>query len=471
MITSPSRPASRTVPGPRGLPLLGSLPQWKKSTAEFLLRTQRDHGEISRITLGPQSVYLVSAPDAVGRVLKENSGNYVRGVLYDQFKIVMGDGLLTTDGDFWKSHRRAVQPVFLRKAVNAVAPYVVEATREMLDEWEGKARRGEPVDLVAETLRLTLVTLSRSLFGYDIRPSTPVLKDVVDNVVEVMFKHGTVSEMLPSWVPTRRNRGIARDRRIFGRLVEDIRGHHAETGEGRLMELIEAATDPVTGERWTDREVRDEVLTIYLAGHETTAVGLLWSLLSVANNPSVQEEMDDELTRVLSGREPDPEDLEALPYTRQVIDESLRLYPPIWIYPRDAVGDDELAGHHIPGGSSVLLSPLVSHRNPRYWDNPEAFDPHRFDPERVRERPRMTYFPFGAGARMCIGNFMALLELRIAMAMITQRFRLSLVPGDFLRYGDTAISLRPMNRVLVTLHPRERPGTRPRTEPDAAVTV
>ncbi|GAA3145264.1 hypothetical protein GCM10010521_35360 [Streptomyces rameus] len=448
-------PRGTVAPGPRGVPLLGNLPQWKSDTAQFLLRTQRDHGEVARMRLGPYTVHLVTDPDAVGRVLKENSGNYTRGVLYEQFRLVMGDGLLTTDGDYWKAHRRAVQPVFLRKAVTAIGPNVVRATQEMLDDWELRARRGEPVDLVTETLRLTLVTLSRSLFGYDIRPAAPVLKDIVDNVIEVMFKHGSAGEMLPSWLPTKRNRLIARDRRIFTRLVTEIRDNHAATGEGPLMELIEAATDPVTGARWTDDEIRDEMLTIYLAGHETTAVALLWTLVSIANHPSVAEELDDELSRVLGGAEPTPEDVERLPYTGQVVDESLRMYPPIWIYPRDAVADDELGGFHIPGGSSVLLSPLVSHRNPRYWDNPEAFDPHRFDPDRVKERPRMTYFPFGAGARMCIGNFMALLELRMITAMIHQRFRLQLVPGDFLRYGDTSISLRPMTKVLALPEPRE----------------
>ncbi|MET8676857.1 cytochrome P450 [Streptomyces sp. NPDC004647] len=455
MTTVSHTAAPRQVPGPRGVPILGSLPQWKASTAEFLLRVQRDYGEISRIKLGPQNVYLVSDPDAVGHVLKGNSGNYVRGALYDQFRIVMGDGLLTTDGEFWKAHRRAVQPAFLRKAVSAVGPYTVDATNEMLDDWEARARRGEPVDLITETLRLTLITLSRSLFGFDIRPATPVLKDVVDNVIEVMFKHGSVTEMLPSWVPTKRNRLISRDRRIFTRLVDEIRERHAATGEGRLMELMEAATDPVTGARWTDEEIRDEMLTIFLAGHETTAVALLWTLLSTANNPAVQEEMEEEVDRVLGGRVPRPEDVEDLHFTKCVIDESLRLYPPIWVYPRDAVDADELGGYPIPANSSVLLSPLVSHRNPRFWENPEAFDPHRFDPERAKQRPKMTYFPFGAGARMCIGNFMALLELRIAVAMISQRFRLSLLPGNFIRYGDTSISLRPMSEVLVTLHPRD----------------
>ncbi|MBA0050978.1 cytochrome P450 [Streptomyces sp. AJS327] len=459
MTLLPPAAASRTVPGPKGVPVLGSLPQWKRSTAEFLLRTQRDYGEISRIRLGPQSVYLVSDPEAVDHVLRGNNGNYVRGTLYEQFKIVMGDGLLTTDGDFWKAHRRAMQPAFLRRAVAAVGPYTVDATREMLDGWEEKARRGEPVDLVTETLRLTLITLSRSLFGFDIRPATPVLKDVVDNVIEVMFKHGTLGELLPSWVPTKRNRLIARDRRVFTRLVREIREHHAATGEGPLMGLIEAASDPATGARWTDAEVRDEMLTIFLAGHETTAVALLWTLLSAAGHPSAREELEAEVDGVLAGRDPTVEDVERLTFTQQVVDESLRLYPPIWIYPRDAVEADELGGYPVPAGSSVLLSPLVSHRNPRYWQDPETFDPHRFDPDVAADRPRMTYFPFGGGARMCIGNSMALLELRIALAMITQRFRLSLVPGGFVRYGDTSISLRPMGEVLVTPRPRaERSG-------------
>lgn len=439
---------ARQAPGPRGIPLLGSLPQWKARTAEFLLQTQRDHGEVSRVRLGPVTMHLVTEPDAVGRVLKDNSSNYVRGTLYEQFRTVMGDGLLTTDGELWRSHRRTMQPVFLRGAVAAIGPNVVQATQEMLDAWEEKARLGEPVDLVTETLRLTLVTLSRSLFGFDVRPQAPVLKEVVDNVIEVMFKHGTLSEMLPSWLPIKRNRLIKRDRLIFTRLVEEIRREHADTGQGALMALIEAAKDPVTGRGWTDDQVRDEMLTLYLAGHETTAVALCWTLVSVLLNPSVQEELDAELARVLGGRIPDPADLESLPYTNSVVDEALRLYPPIWIYPRDTVEADELGGYHIPAKSSVLLSPLASHRNPRYWDNPEAFDPQRFTPQAVKARPRMAYIPFGAGARMCIGNLMALMELRMMVAMINQRFRLSLVPGNFLRYGDSSISLRPTTEVL-----------------------
>jgi cytochrome P450 len=443
------------VPGPRGVPLLGSLGSWHRDTAQFLLSLQRDYGEIVRMRLGPMTVFQVTDPDAVRHVLIDNHANYVRGPLYEQFKIVMGKGLLTTDGEEWRGHRRAVQPVFLKNAIAGIVPNIIQATEEMLESWEAKARAGEPVDLIGEMLRLTLVTLSRSLFGYDIRPSTAELKHVVDGVIEVMFRRGAVSEMLPSWLPTARNRKIAHIHRTFDRVVAEVRGNHASTGEGPLIALMEQATDR-SGEHWTDQEIRDELLTIYLAGHETTAVSLCWTLLAIANHPWLREELDGELDRVLAGGPPTAESVDSLDYTRMVVEESLRMYPPIWIYPRGAVGPDVLGGYEISAGSAILLSPLVSHRNPRLWDQPETFDPQRFSAEAVRQRPRMAYFPFGGGPRLCVGNLMALLELRIIVAMVSQRFRLSLLPGNKLRYGAPLISLRPLDDVLVRLSPRSR---------------
>jgi cytochrome P450 len=439
----------RTAPGPRGAPLLGSLGSWRGDTAEFLLCLQRDYGEVVRMRLGPMTVHLVTEPQAVRRILQENNANYTRGPLYDQFKLVMGKGLLTTDGPYWRAHRRAVAPVFLRNAVAAIGPNVVEATTEMLDGWEARARAGEPVELVAEMLKLTLVTLSRSLFAYDIRPSADQVRPVVDSVIEVMFKRGTFAEMVPSWLPTARNRRISEIHRVFDRVVHDVRAGYAATGKGPLIDLMESAADPDTGSRWTDAEIRDELLTIYLAGHETTAVALTWTLISLATHPWAQEELDAEVARVLGGEAPAASSVDELSWTSMVIDESLRLYPPIWIYPRAAIEADVLGGYDIAAGSSILLSPLVSHRNPRVWDNPEAFDPRRFTPEAVRQRPKLTYFPFGAGPRMCLGNFMALMEMRMIVAMISQRFRLNLVPGNTVRYGDPVISLRPRPEVLV----------------------
>ncbi|MEU4805106.1 cytochrome P450 [Actinosynnema sp. NPDC023587] len=442
---------STIAPGPRGLPLLGNLPQWRAAPAEFLLGLRRDHGGVVRLKIGPYPMHLVTDPAAVYRVLVENNRNYVRGKLYEQFRLVMGDGLLTTDGPVWKAHRRVVQPAFHSGVVNAIVPSVVEATAEMLDRWEVKARAGEPVDLLDEMLRLTLVTLSRSLFGYDPAEAVPAMKRIGDACMELMFPRGLLSEYLPRWAPTARNHRVRHIDRFFTSLIDDIRANHARTGEGRLVDLVERAG-------WTDRQVRDELLTVYLAGHETTATSACWALWAIANHRHVEEELVAEVDRVLGDRAPGAEDLPGLESTGHAVDEALRLYPPIWTFPRDAVDDDVLGGYDVPGGTSILLSPLVSHRDPDVWENPEAFDPRRFAGDAGRERARLSYFPFGGGARLCVGKEMALLELRTIVAMVLRRFRLEAVPGRFLRYGQSMISLRPQHGVRVRLRLRESVG-------------
>ncbi|MBG0566144.1 cytochrome P450 [Actinoplanes aureus] len=444
----------RQAPGPRTRGPFGSLLPYRRDPAEFLLTMQRDHGEVVRMKFGPYLVHLVTDPDAVRRVLIENQGNYCRGRFYEQFKLVMGEGLLTTDGERWRAHRRAVQPAFARDAIRGIGPNVVGATHEMLSRWDDAAQRSEPVDLVTEALRVTLVTLSTSLFDYDIRPSVPMLKQVVEDSIETMFPHGYVREMLPRWLPTSRNRLVAANRRRLDQVVDDVRAAQPRRA-GSLVDLTESARDP-DGRPWTDQEIRDELLTIYLAGHETTATALCWTLHSIAQHRWVAEKLEAEVDQVLAGRDPTVADLDRLPYTQMVVQEALRLFPPIWLYPRDATGDDVLAGYHIPAGSSLLLSPFVSHRNPRIWENPEAFDPSRFDAAAERERPRMSYFPFGGGPRQCIGNTMALLELRMIVAMVVSRYRFELVPGSFVRYGDSLISMRPTPDMLLRLRPRAR---------------
>lgn len=445
----------RLAPAPPGAPIFGNLIAYRRDPAQFILQMQRDIGEISRMRMGPYTVNLVTEPAAVRRILVENHANYVRGKLYDQFKLVMGNGLLTTDGPQWRAHRRTVQPFFARKAVSGIGPNVVAAARNMLDTWEVNAAQGRPINLVDEMLRLTLVTLSTSLFGYDIENAVPELKKIVDSSIDVMFPHGYVSEMLPLWAPTPRNRMIRRNRRFLDDLIDKVRSHHAEAEQEPLLDAMEGAEDPVTGERWTDQEIRDEMLTIYLAGHETTAVALCWTLVTIANHKWAVEAVQEEIRDVLSGRDPVAEDFDKLTFTGMVINECLRLYPPIWLYPRDAVADDTLGDYDLPAGTSVLLSPLASHRNPEVWENPEAFDPERFAPGAEQQRPKLSYFPFGGGPRLCVGNHMALLELRMAVTMILQRFRLEVVPGNIKSFGASVISLRPLNDPLVRIRPRQ----------------
>jgi cytochrome P450 len=446
---------SLRAPGPRGLPVLGSMIDWRNHPIDFMLRVRDEYGGVARLQLGPITMHILSDPEAVSRVLTTNNKNYRRGAIYEQFKLFMGKGLLTTDGDDWRDHRRAISPVFLKNALAPVVPSVVAATNQMLDEWEEKAKTGQPVDLMAEMMRLTLLTLSQALFSYDITPSVPQLKDIVDVGIDIMFKHGYISEMMPPWMPTGRNRTVKKNRAYLYQMAADIRARHVSTGQGQLMDLMEGARYPGTERGWTDAEIRDEILTIYLAGHETTATGLFWTLASVADEPEVQGRLDEEISRVLGDAPPDGATAEGLDYARMVVDESLRLHPPIWGYPRDAIKADTVCGYEIPAGSSLLLSPLAAQRNPEFWPDPDKFIPERFTAEAVKARPRFAYFPFGGGARMCVGNVMALLEMRIVIAMVNQRFRLSLSSARYPRYGDSLISLRP-DDVLVHLHSRRQ---------------
>lgn len=443
-------------PGPQGLPYLGSLPAYRRDAAQFLTRTRYEHGPMAKLRMGPYTFTLATGPAAVQHVLIKNKGNYCRGQLYKQFELVMGRGLLTMDDDEWRPHRRVMQPAFLRSALAGYFPSVRERTEQLLTRWENHALEGTPVDLVAECLRLASAVIMDVLFGFDIDDRAARIKGVVDQSIDVMFPHGTFQEMLPLWVPSPRNRRVKRNREQLLNLADDVARSPAGTGEMTLDSLLRAATQ--RGEDgWSRAELRDEILTIYLAGHETTATAMVWSLISVANEPPVRERLDEEVDRVVGRRPVEYGDLESLTYTKAVIDETLRLYPPIWLFPRDAVNDDIVDGYRVDAKTSVLLSPLLSHRDPEVWTNPEAFDPDRFLAGAGRP-PQGSYIPFGLGARQCVGNAVALVELQAVLAMITQRYRLEILPSSMLRYGDTLISLRPMGDVVARVHLRDKDG-------------
>lgn len=444
-VTGPERP-----PGPRGLPLIGSLLDYWKDPAGFLMSTRFAHGAVSRIRMGPYLFTLATSPSATRRVLLENHGNYRRGKLYKQFELVMGLGLLTTDHADWRPHRRVMQPAFMRSAMEGYFPYVQEQTEAMLKRWRASAAAGEPIELVGETLRLASAVITSALFGFDIDDQAQRLKTVVDESIDIMFPHGSIGEMLPEWFPTKRNRRVARNRRILHGLAADIRESKDRRGESRLLKLLEEAATS-EDDPWESDEVRDEILTIYLAGHETTAVALCWSLLSVANLPQIRERLEQEVDAVdvvTFDR------LSDLSYTEAVVSETLRLYPPIWLFPRDAIADDEIDGYFVPSDSSVLLCPLIAHRDPDVWPSPEVFDPNRFLAD-APPRPKTAYFPFGLGARQCVGNIMAMMELKAVLATVTREFQLELLPSSLLRYGDSIVSLRPISEVWVRLNPRD----------------
>ena len=435
-----SRPAL-VAPGPRG-PL--SALRMIRKPLEAIGADWRRYGDVVRYRLGTMQVFLVVHPDGVNHVLQENHRNYVKSVDYQILKRVLGEGLLTSEGPLWLRQRRLMAPMFHRQRIAEFGATMVDSTLKMLDHWSSLASQGSTFDVCNEMMHLTLEIVARVLFKVELagEMAHEIGRDVtVSNERLGQFDLGT---LLP-WLPTPRNREFRRATRSLDAIVAGIIADHRRSGRDRgdLLSLLLAARDQDTGEAMSDQQVRDEALTLILAGHETTANALAWTWYLLSQNPDVERNLHAELAEVLGGRAPAVADLPNLRYTSMVIDESMRLYPPAWSVGRSPVADDEILGFIIPKGSSVMLSQWLTHRHPDFWENPEQFDPDRFSRERSANRPRYAYFPFGGGPRQCIGNVFALTEANLILAAVAQKYRLRMAPGH-------RVELQP----LVTLRPR-----------------
>ncbi len=446
---------SRPPPGIEGLPVVGVLPRIIRDPLRFALDVRRRLGDMVRFRLGPFRVYLVSHPDGVRHVLQENARNYVKGLDTQLLKILLGDGLLTSEGDFWRRQRRLAQPVFQPRRLAALAATMVETTQEMLERWRAPAGRGAGVDLAAEMRRLTLDIVARALFHTDVHAEAEAVSRAVEDANEALNARSLIPVDLPGWVPYpgrgRLRRAIETLDAIVYRMIEARRGARGRAPD-LLTHLLEAR-DEETGETMSDAQLRDEVLTIFLAGHETTANALAFTFHALDRHPDVARAVDDEIASVLAGRAPGPEDVPRLERTGRAIEESLRLFPPAWGVTRTPLAADEVLGYRVEPGSIVMLSQYVVHRHPDFWEDPERFDPDRFLPERSASRPRFAYFPFGGGPRICIGGAFATVEMTLIVALVRQAFDLRLESGRPLEL-DARITLRPRGALPARLIPR-----------------
>jgi cytochrome P450 len=451
-----TRPARKTPPGPRGNPILGMTLDLARDPLRFVLTVPRRYGDVVRYRFLFHDTYFVNQPDAVKRVLQENHRNYDRQLFdFQVLSNVLGKGLLTSDGEFWLRQRRLMQPAFHRRRIAAFGTLMTGETEAMLARWPAAARSPRPLDVAAEMHRLTLRIVAQALFGTELRAEVAAISRalVIANrrVTQFFFR-----PFPPLSFPTPENRKFQAAVRDMDAVVDKIiAAHRARNAAGDdLVALLMQARDPDTGEGMDDRQLRDEVLTVLLAGHETTANALTWTFYLLSQHPTVFRRLQAELAATLGGRTPGVADLPHLPYTRMVIEESLRLYPPAWVITRRAIHDDELGGYHIPAGATVMFSPYAMHHNARYWDNPEGFDPERFTPERSAGRPAFAYFPFGGGPHLCIGNGFAMTEAQLILATVAQRYRLDLVPGHPV-VPEPLVTLSTRYGLLVTLHPAE----------------
>jgi cytochrome P450 len=447
--------AATRAPGPDSWNPFWFFPELRRDPLEFLVRLHRDYGDVVRLGRWPTENYFIYHPTEIRRVLQDNNQNYVKGPIVARTKVLIGEGLFTSEGDFWRRQRRLAQPAFHHRRIAGFVGSMNDAAARMLERWQAFARGGDTFDLAVEMSRVTLALAGRTLFGLDLDAEAAAVGAALREALAYTTYRTTAFVPLPAFVPTARNRRFKTELQNLDRVVYDIietRRRSGLSGDD-LLGLLMDARDADTGQGMSDRQLRDEVMTFLLAGHETTAVTLAWTFYLLAKHPAVDERLRDEVERVLAGREPTANDLAQLTYTRMVVEEAMRLYPPSPAIGRQTIGPDLLGGHPVPGGRPVTIATWVTHRHPEFWDDAERFDPERFAPERVAERPRFAYLPFSGGPRLCIGSEFAVFEAQVILAMVVQRHRVRLAVEHQIE-PSLGVTTRPKGGVFVTLAPR-----------------
>lgn len=440
-----------TPPGPTPLELLRSLPAIQSNPLNYLQRAARQYGDFVRFQAGPVTAVLLNDPEAIRHVLQDNHRNYTKDtVQYNALSAVTGRGLLTSDGEFWFRQRRMIQPGFNRQHIHNFGPAITAAVARMLERWQPWAQNDAVVDLDAEMMRTTLEIVGQALFSLDLSQEAQALtRAVITCLDHIMYGARHVS--LPDSIPTPRNLRFKRALAELDRAVYDIiEGRRGSPPRGDLLDLLMSHLDEPGENAMTLQQVRDEIITLLIAGHETVASALTWAGYLVATHPVVEARLRSELDEALGGRLPTLDDLPKLSYTRMVFDEALRMYPPAWLITRKAIEADEVPGGIIPAGALVIIGTSAIHHHPAYWPEPDTFDPQRFNPEKSAGRPRYTYIPFGGGPRLCIGNHFALMEAPLILAGIFQRYRLELIPGHKVE-PDPLVTIRPRGGLPVRL--------------------
>ncbi|VTU15056.1 Epi-isozizaene 5-monooxygenase/(E)-beta-farnesene synthase [Variovorax sp. PBL-H6] len=443
------------VPGASGYPLVGLLPQVLLDPLQALLGVVKRHGDVACVNVGFEKIYLLSHPDHVEHVFHANSGNFIKdGSMWAAGQQLAGNGLGTTEGSAWLRQRRMMQPQFHRQKLAVMTSLLAEAAAEGLEAWRPAAENGQPIELLKELKSISTHTFLRALLSTSINAKE---MSELTEAVNVAFRHINVlmwTNSLPQWLPIPGSRRFQQARRTIDRIIYPIiRSRYRQPCEGGdLLDLLLVARDADTGEGMSEQQVRDELVTLLVAAHETTATALAWTVHFLCGHPEAAQRVAAEASSLAGDRPPEFADLGKLAYTKMAFQEAMRLKGPLWLTVRRAVAEDNIAGYRIPAGSLVAIVPYVIHRHPAIWQRPEAFEPERFTEANAKGRHRGAYLPFGAGGHLCIGKSFATMQAQLLLAMLFQRYRVSLVPGHKVEL-QAAIVLRPRNGILVTLAP------------------
>jgi len=435
--------------------VVGNTVAFARDQLGFITDVARKYGDVARFEVGGTQVYQLGDPDLVAHVLVHENENYVKGDRFNQIlRPIVGNGLLTNEGAFWREQRHRVQPAFHPSMLERYAEVMTAYTERLLDSW----RDGEPRDVHADMMHLTVEIAAKALFDVDIRE----MEAEIGTALEAAMDHAELDAHLPfdvpAWLPTPENRRFQRALAdldaVAARILDEHRARAArgEDGDDVVSRLLAARDD--AGTPLSDQQIRDEIVTLLLAGHETTALTLTYTLHLLGRHPDVEATLHEEVDAVLDGRTPTVADLDDLTYTERVVKEELRIYPPVWELIREAVTDDQVGDYHVPAGTTVAVQPWVLHRDPRYFEEPEAFRPERWTTAFERELPPFAYFPFGGGPRRCIGDRFARLEARLVLATVARDWRLEPV-ADELSFSPS-ITLRPDGPVEMVPRRRQR---------------
>ena len=443
---------TRTLPGPRGHWLLGALPRMRTDMLGFFEECFREHGDAAYFRVGNRRSMLLSHPDDIEQVLVAENRRFIKNYALRFLQPLLGNGLLLNEGESWLRQRRLIQPAFSRQRIESYIPAMAECTTRLLDRWQS----GQTISMQPAMLELTMSIAGRTLLGIDVGEQFNTVSDCLDGVMHDFLGRFRAALPLPYWLPTPQN---LRLRATVGRLdhvLQELLSERRRTGFAGddFLSLLMHARDEDDGRGLSDRQIRDEVVTMFVAGHETTANSLSWTWLLLGQHPEIQVRVQEEVQSVLGQRTPTAADLPQLALCDHVIREAQRLYPPAYVIGRRPVCDVTIGGHLLPKNTNVLMSQWVVHRDPRWWDDPLRFNPDRWASGLAGRLPKYAYFPFGGGPRGCIGNTFAQVEAPLVLAMVAQRFTLELVTTGPVRI-QPAVTLRPGQSMEFRVHRRQ----------------
>lgn len=469
----PSFPA-----GPRGLPIAGSVFDALRDPLDLFMQGTRDHGDVVGFRMLHYEYVLLTNPEAIRHVLVENHKNYEKSRNYIGLKQVIGQGLVTSEGELWRRQRKLAQPAFHRERIQSFVEAMSECTADMLARWEQE----DQLDVHKEMMRLTFRVVGRALLSRDLDGDASAIGEALTIGLHWANDYAETLFPIPPSVPTLKNMRLKKAMKTFDDLIfRAIDERRREGHKNDLLSMLLEARDEETGEAMSDKLLRDELITMVSAGHETTANALSFALYLLSKHPEWLRAVRDEAKSVLGDRLPEIDDVKKLVTASMVIEETMRLYPPVWVFERRALEEDRFEDFVIPKDATVGISPYVLHRSSKHWENPEGFDPTRFEP-RAKEAPssrqsradgpgprhaggmtgrhKYAYMPFGGGPRTCIGNVFALTEATIVLAMIARRFRMDLLPGHTMEL-DALVTLRPKGGLPMQVREHKEAGAQP----------